>query len=164
MNLVGVDLGTRKVALALFVDSDLASCVAHEAHLMTRDLQLAEVAGFVHDHVLMFEADSIWIEDTIIGNNRKYSIQLAEIKGAVLATLARVRMIRGTDVRMVDNKVWKKQVVGNGNATKDMVRDYIDVTHGAYAPLCEGDQDRYDACCVGLYGLHVTKQAATLQL
>jgi Holliday junction resolvasome RuvABC endonuclease subunit len=163
VNIIGVDLGVRKVGLAMFSGQDLISAYAFEADSnITRDLQLGEVAGFVHDFALMHEADAVWIEDTIIGNNRKYSIRLAECKGAVMASLSRMRP--GLDVRLVDNKAWKKKVVGNGNASKDQVRDYIDVTHPAYAPLCEGDQDLYDACCVALYGLQITEQAAHLQL
>ena len=53
---------------------------------------------------------------------------------------------------------------GNGNADKDAIRDYIHVTHPAYALLCDGDQDRYDACCVGLYGLDVLAGSEGLKL
>jgi Holliday junction resolvasome RuvABC endonuclease subunit len=165
MNLIGVDLGTHKVALAVFVEDTMVAAYAHESPSdLSRDLQLLELSSFTHDVGLSVGVDSVWIEDTIIGNNRKYSIQLSEAKGALLADLARLRLELGTDVRLVDNKTWKREVVGNGNASKDQVRDYIRVTHPAYAAFCGDDQDCYDAACIGLYGFTILERSTHLQL
>jgi Holliday junction resolvasome RuvABC endonuclease subunit len=165
MNLIGIDLGTRKIAMALFVHRELVHAYAHEsAPDLARDIQLGVLASFAHDLCLLHGAASVWIEDTIIGNNRKYSIQLAEIKGAVMGNLSQLRLSQGTDVRLVDNKTWKKEVCGNGNADKAAVRDYIHASHPAYAPLCGDDQDLYDAACIGLYGLGVLERATDLRL
>ena len=158
MNVAGVDLGIHKVALASFVDEAYCNTI-WQTLADTRARQLHELAMSVRDTVCLWNMDSVWIEDTIIGNNRKYSLQLTEVRGAVMSALA-----MDFDVRLVDNKTWKKQVVGNGNANKDSIRDYIHVTHPAYAPLCGSDQDLYDATCIALYGRHITEQAADLRL
>ena len=107
------------------------------------------------------QADQVWIEDTLVGNNRKYSLELTETKGAVLGRLGGIPNL---DVRMVNVATWKKQVVGDGHASKDAIRDYIHVTHGAYAPLCGDDQDLYDACCIALYGQQIRSIATGLRL
>ena len=90
MTLIGVDLGTRKVAAAVF--SDDGRLVAAEAHQtpewLHRGHQLLELGRFVHDLALFHDADHVWIEDVIVGNNRKYSLQLAQVLGAVMAGLA----------------------------------------------------------------------------
>jgi Holliday junction resolvasome RuvABC endonuclease subunit len=165
VNLVGIDLGVRKIAMAVFEGDSLVNVGVHEAsNTLPRDLQLLEVASYAHDYGQLHEADSIWIEDTIIGNNRRYSIRLAETKGAIMADLANLRQMNGTDVRLVDNQTWKKHVVGDGHATKETVQNYIRATHPAYAPLCGEDQDLYDAACVGLYGLTITERAGDLHL
>jgi Holliday junction resolvasome RuvABC endonuclease subunit len=165
VNLIGIDLGVHKIALALFIDAHLVQAYAHEAAPdLPRDLQLGELASFAHDLAHMHGAESVWIEDTIIGNNRKYSIQLSQVMGAVLGRLSHLRLTQALDVQLVDNRVWKKHVVGSGHANKEQVRNYIEVTHGAYAPLCGDDQDLYDAACVGLYGLSITQRAADLHL
>jgi Holliday junction resolvasome RuvABC endonuclease subunit len=156
---MGVDLGIHKVALFLW-DVDVPHAVAWEApHDYSRAQQLRHLAGYVHDMASTFDTNVVWIEDTLVGNNIKYSISLAETKGAVMAALA-----AHVDVRLVNVSTWKKQVVGAGNANKDSVRDYIHVTHGAYAPLCGDDQDLYDACCVALYGLQIMEQSTNLRL
>jgi len=158
MTLVGADLGVRKVAL--FVPGDAPSAHVHEVRKETpRSLQLLELSSFVHDIASLHQVDQAWIEDTLIGNNRKYSLQLTEVRGAVMAALA-----LHVDVRLVNVTTWKAQVVGDGHASKDDVRDYIDVTHSDYAALCGSNQDLYDAACISLHGLQIRERASGLRL
>jgi Holliday junction resolvasome RuvABC endonuclease subunit len=161
MSVMGVDLGIRKAAVFVLDGEDrgLTHVLNLEKSVAGRALQLLEISSYVHDVALMHKVDQVWIEDTVVGNNQKYSLQLTEVRGAVMAALALY-----SDVRLVNNKTWKREVVGNGNATKDSVRDYIHVTHGAYAPLCGDDQDLYDACCISLYGRQISERARNLQL
>jgi Holliday junction resolvasome RuvABC endonuclease subunit len=165
MNLIGIDLGVHKIALACFTNDALVWADAHEApREQARDLQLRELASFASEIATLHGAESVWIEDTIIGNNRKYSIGLAQSMGAVLSAMAQLRLSQGLDTRVVDNKTWKKDVVGSGNADKTAIKHYIDVTHPSYAPLCGADEDLYDAACVGLYGLATMERASHLDL
>jgi Holliday junction resolvasome RuvABC endonuclease subunit len=166
MRLLGIDLGIHKVGVAVLGGEPfgLQHAVAYESVATERDVQLAELMGAVHGIALLHEADSVWVEDVLVGNNHKYSLALAETKGAVLAGLAQLRLARGTDVRTVPVGTWKREVVGSGNATKERVQNYIRETHPAYAPLCGDDQDLYDASCVGLYGHLVLERASQLTL
>lgn len=175
MNLLGVDLGTRKVSTAVFASAEpgrrylstppqrlqLTESYMADAELR-RAAQLYELSRFVADQALFFEVDQVWIEDVIVGNNHRYSLQLAQVLGAIMAQLC--VSVRVIDTRVVDNKVWKKEIVGNGNATKDTIRNYIVETYPDYALLCADDQDRFDACCIGLYGLQITDRASELKL
>jgi Holliday junction resolvasome RuvABC endonuclease subunit len=159
MNVMGVDLGIHKVALFLW-DGDYPHAVAWVADPgFSRATQLHYLAGYVHDIARTFDVSQVWIEDTLVGNNVKYSIQLTEVRGAVMAALA-----SQVDVQLVNVGTWKKDVVGDGHANKDAVKHYIHVTHGAYAPLCVDDQDLYDACCIALYGRQINERAAHLSL
>jgi Holliday junction resolvasome RuvABC endonuclease subunit len=160
---MGVDLGVHKLALVCITDGQHAA-QAYDVGPGPRDIQLLELGAFAHDFALLHGADSVWIEDTIIGNNRKYSIGLAQTMGAVLSDLGQVRLHNGCDTRTVDNKTWKKELVGNGNASKEQVQNYIREVHPVYAPLCGDDQDLYDACCIALYGLRILDRAAHIQL
>lgn len=159
VSVMGVDLGIRKVALFGWEDEEpFAYSQAVEAGL-PRAWQLHRLAEYTRGVSDLHGIDMVWIEDTLVGNNRKYSLQLTEVRGAVMAAQAIT-----TDVRMVNVATWKKQVVGDGHASKDQVKDYIDVTYGAYAALCGDDQDLYDAACIGLYGRQIMERAAHLQL
>jgi Holliday junction resolvasome RuvABC endonuclease subunit len=159
MNLMGVDLGIHKVACFGW-DEDIPYVWAWTApETYQREDQLQAIAAQVRDLATFHDADEVWIEDTLVGNNVKYSMAITEVKGAVMAYLA-----KHTEVRLVNVQSWKKGTVGGGNASKDMVREYIQVSHGAYAPLCGDDQDLYDAACIALYGRSTSERARTLRL
>jgi Holliday junction resolvasome RuvABC endonuclease subunit len=156
---MGVDLGIHKVAMFGW-DGDIPFAQAWAAREgANRSLQLLSLGAMVHDMAEFHGIDVVWIEDTLVGNNVKYSIGLAEVKGAVMASV-----ISHADVRLVNVGTWKKQVVGHGHANKDSIRDYIHVTHGPYAPLCGDDQDLYDACCIALYGRQTMESARDFRL
>lgn len=159
MSVMGVDLGIHKVALFLWDDDTPHAVAWATTDAYPRAQQLHNLAGYVHDIASTFDIDQVWIEDTLVGNNVKYSMALTEVRGAVMSALA-----PHMDVRLVNVGTWKKEIVGDGHANKDSVRDYIRVTHGAYAPLCGDDQDLYDACCIALYGRRVAERAADLRL
>jgi Holliday junction resolvasome RuvABC endonuclease subunit len=159
LNLLGVDLGVHKVACFGW-DEELPYVWSWNApEDYARPNQLHAIAGQVRDLATFHDADAVWIEDTLLGNNVKYSMALSELKGAVMAYLA-----SHVSVHLVNVGTWKKHVVGDGHANKDSVKDYIHVTHGAYAPLCGDDQDLYDACCIALYGRQTMEQAIALKL
>jgi Holliday junction resolvasome RuvABC endonuclease subunit len=164
MNLVGIDLGIHKLALACFTGNTLIDARVVTSDAAQRDVALREIT--MAAHVLcsaVWDADAIWVESPLVGNNMKYSLALAETNGALLASLAQLRM-RGCDIRSVNVSTWKKEVVGKGNASKEQVSNYIVATHPAYAPFCDGDQDLTDAACIGLYGLRISSRAADLHL
>lgn len=158
MNIAGIDLGVHKIALFMMLEENPHPAVL-DVDDMPRPLTLRMIAGWTQEMVTLHDIDQVWIEDVIVGNNRKYSLGLAEVKGAVMSQLP-----VGLDVRLVDNKTWKKELIGNGNASKDQIRNYIDVTHGAYAPLCGDDQDLYDSACIAIYGRQIITRARHLQL
>lgn len=160
MSVIGVDLGISKVALVFTDGSDILAETHAVSPGSSRADCLRELGMFANSLALFCQPSSIWIEDTLIGNNRKYSIQLAETKGAVMAALA----IRHVPIHLVNVATWKKEIVGKGNADKEAVRNHIQVTRGAYAPHCGEDQDLYDASCVAIYGLLITERARDLHL
>src|SRR3954463_12412297 len=113
----GVDLGIHKLAVAIFA-AEGSSYAMHASSVLdlsdrdlSRELELYGLGKFIENLSKSWEPEHVFIEETLVGNNTKYSIQLAETKGAVRSGLA----MSGTDVRMVNNMMWKKQVVGHGN-------------------------------------------------
>lgn len=158
---IGVDLGIRKIAYAVISDGELISTGAFVSEAVSRMVQLREIAlylCYVIEDLKMAGVDAlVMIEKPIIGNNRKYSMQIAETYGAVLSWLSNYE----TTLRVMaaDNKQWKKLVVGNGNANKEQIRNHINVVNERYPALCGHDQDRIDAACIGFYGVMLTARA-----
>lgn len=161
MTLMGVDLGIHKVACFTLLSNGYGAGTTLDLGKPSnsRAFDLLTLSSYVHDVAVFHQVDQVWIEDTLVGNNKKYSISLTEVRGAVMASLASV-----CDVRLVNVSTWKAQVVGNGHASKDEVRDYIGVTHSDYAALCGSNQDLYDAACISLYGRQIRERASGLRL
>ena len=159
MRVVGVDLGIKKVALAYVSKGKLLGSEAYESHSLMRTQQLMDISDFVYSEVKYAKPGYVFIEATLIGNNRKYSIKLAETMGAVLSGLGLLQTEMLLDVVPVNNKAWKMTMLGNGNATKLAIRQYVDELDEAYGGLCGDDQDRYDAAVIGLYGYRLHKQS-----
>lgn len=51
-------------------------------------------------------------------------------------------------------RVWKKELLGNGNAGKDHIRDWL-TTHRPALAAAADTQDELDAFCIGTHGLQV---------
>ncbi len=152
MRVVGIDLGIKKVAIAYVKKGKLLGTEAYESHSMLRTEQLMDISDYVYSEVKYFHPAYVFIEDVLMGNNHKYSIQLAETKGAVLSGLGLLQTEQPFDVHCVNVGAWKKATVGNGHASKDDVQQWVREANEAYSGLCGGDQDRYDAAAIGLYG------------
>lgn len=151
MKIIGVDLGIRKVAYSVWDDDLLTETAAYESNAGTRQGELMDCADELYSVVRDYKPDFVVIEETLLGNNVKYSIKLAQMMGACLVRMAELEQ----DVISVNVSQWKKAVLGNGNAGKDAVREYISGVDNAYSDLCGWDQDRFDAACIGYYGIHL---------
>lgn len=161
MIVVGIDLGVHKITLCLIRDGEPVygeTFVARTGE--ERGNELAYLAICAHQFVKTVGADEVWIEDTLVGNNRKYSIQLSELLGATRAKVSDLDV----KVSVVNNKTWKKFVVGNGNSNKDAIRSYVEREFPVYAVTCGDDQDQRDAACVGLYGARIAAGAGEHKL
>ena len=164
MRVMGIDLGTRKVAYSLWEDDVLLCTEAYESQAGDRPTQLMDCADFIYEAASNLGPDLVLIEDTLIGNNRKYSIKLSQMMGAVMYTLELARRSGDGyyDILTVNVSTWKKDVVGSGKADKEAVRNYLWSYDSAYSALCGHDQDRFDAACIGYYGLLLSRRAETL--
>ncbi len=163
----------RKAAAALWHDREDTELISTGAYVARehrpKHAQLARCAEWVADLckeaalAANYQEDIyVFVEEPLIGNNRKYSLGIAMTYGAVLSALDEVEDTYPLKIFGVNVSEWKKQVIGKGNAGKDDVKNYITVVNSRYAALCDGDQDQYDAACVGLYGVLVAARADSL--
>lgn len=158
---MGIDLGIAKVAYSQWVGNRLVQVSAMDVSFNTsRVYQLTNIRLTTEAMVLKCRPDYVFIEDVLIGNNRKYSIKLAQTMGAVLAGMPYTEV--PPQVIPVNVSTWKKEILGNGHASKEDIRNWLTAYNSAYAELCDGDQDQYDAACIGLYGCLLSRRADKL--
>ena len=162
---VGIDLGIRKAAYAVWDHEEmLITTGAREVRPQHRAAELTVISEWVLDVVYPiskreYEIVNVFIEEPLIGNNRKYSLNVAMTYGAVLAELGWLQNEGSIAIYGVNVAHWKRGTVGVGNASKEQIKNYIHEIHSSYPALCGNDQDRIDAACIGLYGCRVSARA-----
>lgn len=151
---VGVDLGVRKAAVTVLCEGESVTSKAYESKATLRSTQLSQVALWVQALVNLYQADAVYVEEPIAGRSVRTSLHIAQMAGAVLSSLDDLHNGDGVLTRcyLVSNTAWKKLLIGNGNASKEMIRKWLDVEFPSYAAKCDEDQDRYDASCIAIYG------------
>jgi len=89
------------------------------------------------------------IEQSIFIQNPKTTMEIANVIGCVRTAC----YLRGFDVVVVDNRRWKKVVLGNGNAKKpDIMKYAIDKWGEVFT-----EQDFADAACIASWRLEEKK-------
>lgn len=92
------------------------------------------------------------IEQPLLGLGGAHAtITQSIVHGAVAVGIAS----RGVPVKQINNKTWKKNVIGNGNANKAMIADWCkDMQFRFYERTASDsgkpDQDALDALCIWL--------------
>jgi len=158
MKVMGIDLGISKVAWSIWEEDVLVGTHAFISTHSHRPWQLRECARHISLMNQRLMPDHIWIEDTLIGNNKKYSIKLSQTMGAVLSEIYRSH----DKIFTVNVSTWKKEVIGSGHASKEDIQSYLYSRDSAYAVLCGNDQDRFDAACIGYYGVLIANRAGAM--
>ena len=147
----GVDYGLRRVAIAvpsagILVDVDRAvrgkPCDALDA--------LEVLADTYCNAVIRTRVELVAIEAPIVGMSRnvRTGLQLGMVAGALSSAALRT----GSKVIIVEPSTWKKAIVGNGNANKDDVSDYLARKHPRLHERT-ATQDAIDATCLALYAM-----------
>ena len=152
---VGIDLGVRRLAIGwpywgVSYAIDLGKAPAERGHEL-RALQ-EWVRETLPDHV------RLWIENPYVSNglarNQTTSLAMSETLSAVLTAHQ-----WGYPPERVGQSTWKAQVIGNGRASKEEVQVWLHQMYPDLWDAVEGDEDRCDAMCIGLYGTLRTKGA-----
>lgn len=154
--IAGVDLGVRKVAVSLFHDGN----IDRVQHLVVPKTSRAQELRTLSQWVWMFtrRCDSVFIEEPLVGRNTRTSLMISQTAGAVMSALA--AHVQYLD--LVPVGTWKKAVLSNGSMDKPGIASWLTENYPSYSSLCDGNQDRIDATCIGLYGVGVSDRAGSL--
>jgi Holliday junction resolvasome RuvABC endonuclease subunit len=140
----GIDVGMRRVAVACPERGEAWALKVPDK------VDHVDAMHFISAYVgqLVPIAARVWIESVIQGGNGNVqtAVKMGMTAGAIIGALP------NRQVRLVAISSWKMAVCGHGGIDKDDVRWWLDESSPALAAACEGDQDRYDATCIALYG------------
>lgn len=101
------------------------------------------LVGFYHEFSRIKEVHFAAVEAAIFIQNPKTTIAIANVIGAVWAFLLSLKI----GVTIIDNRQWKKAVLGKGNASKEDIKQFAIEKWGEKFP----EQDYADAACIALW-------------
>jgi Holliday junction resolvasome RuvABC endonuclease subunit len=150
---VGVDPSSRKLAAVISIVGDEGDVVTntralpqdkgYACHLAYEWMKLIVEENLGHGKVHVF------IELPVFGRGGPGStIPQARVNGAITAGA----IAGGAEVIDVNNSHVKKVTVGKGNATKDDIRDWVEVVWPELFEQISKDQDLCDASMIYIYG------------
>jgi len=91
------------------------------------------------------EPDIVYIEQAIYRQNIKTTLTIDSVINAAKYTC----VLNELAYKIIDNRSWKKGILGKGNAKKEEIRNFADSKWGDVI----NSQDLADAACIALYGL-----------
>jgi len=142
---LGLDCSTFAIHGAI-VDTSEQLVILHKwgSKQKNFDARFPEILlGFSGDLSKIKEVDFSAVEAAIFIQNPKTTIAIAHVVGAVWLALLNV----GIPSILIDNRRWKKVILGKGNASKIDIKNYAIAKWGDRFP----EQDYADAACIALW-------------
>jgi hypothetical protein len=148
INVWGVDLGVRVVHLAKISGEDGSLSV--QSFRSDKDVRWREILKLQMGlQGLFVRQDVVFIEEPPMVRSLRVHGEMHQLVGLVIAEALLAHSF------LVNVKTWKKELIGNGNAPKPFVAQWLKDHHPGYSAICAEDQDLIDATCVALHGREV---------
>ena len=145
MNYLGLDCSSLAVHGAIVNDKEeLVSIHKWGSKLKTFDSRFPEIIKeFSKELSKINQVEFASIEAAIFIQNPKTTIAIANVIGAAWAFL----LEQSINTAIIDNRSWKKTIIGKGNSSKDDIKQFAVEKWGDKFP----EQDYADAACIALW-------------
>ena len=142
--IAGFDCSSKAIHLALIdEDENVIGLEKFESKDKDYETRFYEIPDKFEAYSGIIDISTAAIESAIYIQNAKATIAIASVVAGVKLQLHR----SGTPFASVDNKVWKKIIVGKGNAKKSDIMAFAVSKWGEIFP----EQDYADAACIALW-------------
>ena len=145
MKYLGLDCSSLAIHGAIIDENEeLVSIHKWGSKLKTFDSRFPEIVKeFSKDLSKINQVEFASIEAAIFIQNPKTTIAIANVVGAVWAFL----LEQAITTSIIDNRSWKKVIIGKGNSSKDDIKKFAEEKWGDKCP----EQDYADAACIALW-------------
>jgi Holliday junction resolvasome RuvABC endonuclease subunit len=106
------------------------------------------VDNMLCDTIGLGDEDTVYCEAPVMGRSVLPTIVQSYVSGIIQTVVSAA----GSRIILVNNKQWKKTVVGNGNAKKEQTIAALREQQPGIERLCGDDDDLYDAAGLALFG------------
>lgn len=144
INVWGVDLGVRVVHLAKISGDGELSVQTIRADKNVRWQEILELQLGLQG--LFARQDVVFIEEPPMVRSSRVHGEMHQLAGLVMGEALLAHSF------LVNVKAWKRELIGNGNAGKPAIAQWLNDHHAGYSAICAENQDHIDATCVALYG------------
>lgn len=146
MRIIGIDIDSRKFGAVLLDKGQWAGDCFYLALQKDVDDRITILYDELENLLIRWAPDKAYIEEPIYIQNFKTTKAISETVGNC-KSLCRIHKIA---FETVPNKTWKKEIVGNGNCSKEDTKIFIEKQN----PLFVGrKEDCYDAYGLALLGV-----------
>jgi len=147
--IAGIDPGSFVIATAVCdEDGMLLRTFLAEPPKQRVNLALSRLCPLITEfrkHLSPERLDFCYIEEPIYCGSFKATVAMGMVAGAIVVALEDV----GIPYSFVGNSVWKKSLIGRGNATKDEIKAWVIARFGVDSDM---RQDIYDAIAIAEWG------------
>ena len=142
--IAGFDCSSKAIHLSLLdKDENLVGLEKFESKDKDYEIRFYEILDKFEAYSGIIDISTAAIESAIYIQNAKATIAIASVIAGVKLQLHR----SGTPFASVDNRAWKKVIVGKGNAKKSDIMAFAVSKWGEVFP----EQDYADAACIALW-------------
>lgn len=166
--IVGIDYSTHKIDIVGVLNKNPIFSAEHLIRKKEKfgNEHLSSAYDFVYDYFdtltsYSYSSVDIYMEEPFIHSvHRSSVIPMAMMAGVIGLGIYNSVGVQGEDLlTMVPPPKWKKQIIGQGNANKDMIRMWVsnELTESQFERMISSkkygsDQDLIDAYCIARYG------------
>lgn len=153
MRIMGIDLDSRKFGAVLLENGKWVGDCFHLSLSKNVDDRIAELYDEMEKLLIRWAPDKVYIEEVIYIQSFNATKAIAESIGNC-KSICRIHKIA---YETVPNKTWKKEIIGNGNCSKEDTKNFIEKKTHMFVGRKE---DVYDAMGICLYGVKKIKEAS----
>ena len=142
--IAGFDCSSKAIHLSLIdEDENVTGLEKFESGDKDYETRFYEILDKFEAYSGIIDISTAAIESAIYIQNAKATIAIASVVAGVKIQLHR----SGTPFASVDNRAWKKVIIGKGNASKSDIMAFAITKWGDQFP----EQDYADAACIALW-------------
>ena len=155
MKVLGCDCSSKLIDCVLLGDDNLFKTYSFESKNKDWDIRSRELFSAFQNLIKDMKCDKIvpdivYIEQAVYLQNVKVTLAIDSVINAVkfISYMNKIPYI------IIDNKSWKKQVLGNGKASKEQIMEFARLRWGDKLST----QDLCDAACISLAGYNMLRR------
>jgi len=156
MRVLGCDCSTKLIGCSMITDKDIITATIYGGNKNDTNVRAEVMYQAIKEILDAWEPEAVYIEQAVYLQNVKVTLTIdAVVNGVRYACID-----KNIPYFIIDNKSWKKDVLGNGNSSKEDIAKFSKTKWGdkfnKFSKTKWGDkfktQDEMDACCLAYFG------------